>query len=91
MPLGTPQNLLLSISAARGGYVASDAKQVFMSFSSVLFVERQSQGGPGGNVRARFLATSCRVARSSIKNRHTERAKLGEAVEEVVEILAKPK
>ena len=41
-----------------------------MFFSSVLCVARQSKGGPGGNVRACFLVTSCHETRSNTKNRH---------------------
>ena len=44
MPLRNPQNLLLSAPAARDGYMASDALQTFMSFSTIRFEERQCQG-----------------------------------------------
>jgi hypothetical protein len=44
MPLRNPQNLLLSAPAARDGYMARDAFQNFMSFSSIALVERQCQG-----------------------------------------------
>ncbi len=43
-------------------------------------VHRQNggrQGGPGGKVRASFLATSWDAPRSGIQNRHSARAKLG--------------
>jgi len=44
-----------------------------------------AKGDPRGNVLARFLGYFFDVRqRSNIKSRHTERAKLGEAVEVVV-------
>ena len=50
-----------------------------------------TKGGPGGNVRARFLDTSCRVARSVNKMPRSTRAKLCAPGYEVVKTLAKPK
>jgi len=44
MPLGTPQNFSLLISAARGGKAAGDEFQNFMSFSIACFEERHGQG-----------------------------------------------
>jgi hypothetical protein len=44
------------ISAARSGYVASDAVTAYMFFSLTLFEERHEKGGPGGNVRVPFLS-----------------------------------
>jgi len=38
------QHFLLPISAARGGKLASDALQTFMSFSTIRYEERQCQG-----------------------------------------------
>ena len=43
-----------------------------MSFSSVCYVARQSQGGSGGNGRAPFLATSWGAPRSGIKKDGTD-------------------
>jgi len=47
-----------------------------MSFSSVCYVARQSQGGPGGNGRAPFLATSWGAPRSGIKKDGTDQRAL---------------
>ena len=52
------------------------------------YAARQGQGGLGGRGRARLLVTSSRVARSNVKYRNTGRAKLCEAVEDVVETSA---
>jgi hypothetical protein len=54
-----------------------------MFFSPVRFEERHGKGGPGGNVWARFLVTSCRVARSDMKNGTAQREAVCASVEEV--------
>ncbi|MBR5615760.1 MAG: hypothetical protein IKW66_02965, partial [Clostridia bacterium] len=41
----------------RGSYMASDTLKNFMSFSTILFEERQCQGVPRGNAWARFLGS----------------------------------
>ena len=68
------KTILLPPSAARVGYMARDAFQNFMSFSSIALVERQSQGDPRGNVLATFLATSWGVPRSGIDKTGTANA-----------------
>ncbi|MBE6660113.1 MAG: hypothetical protein E7605_01760 [Ruminococcaceae bacterium] len=65
---------LLSPPAARVDDLASDAVKASMSFSSVHFEERQSQGDPRGNVLARFLGSFFAARqRMNIKNRYSER------------------
>jgi len=49
------QKLLLSTSAARVVKMASDALQIFISFSSFALQSGNAKGDPRGNVLARFL------------------------------------
>ena len=67
MPLRNPQNLLLSISAARGGLVAGDACKKSLSFSSSSLKSGNAKGDPRGNTLVSFLATSWETPRSSNK------------------------
>jgi hypothetical protein len=67
MPLRNPQNLLLSISAARGGLVAGDACKKSLSFSSSSLKSGNAKGDPRGNTLVSFLATSWETPRSSHK------------------------
>jgi hypothetical protein len=64
------------ISAARGGYVASEAVTAYMFFSLTLFEERHEKGDPRGNVLASFLVTSWDAPRSDNKKTKQRGAKL---------------
>ena len=61
-----------------------------MSFSSIRFEARHGKGGPGGNVRVSFLATSWETPRSSINAGTARREAVRASVGEVVENLATP-
>ena len=79
VPAPTEIEKTFSFSACRAWWQGGErCIRSKMSFSPALFVARHGKGGPGGNVRASFLATSWGAPRSSIKKKNRERAQLCE-------------